>query len=241
MPAGERGRRLGPGCKMAARGVGAAAWRGRHVVGSRARASFISDLYGSSGRTGAAEREAARVCAARPAGARSTFGFYGFLFCSALGFLQRCTGFPRRVWGTDRRGTAGLRRSPGWRGGACSGARAAAGGHGAASPADAAAPGRGGNAARCPRGTSGVSPRVFLFFARPSHFLLSSWERLSPLDVAAAGSLSGERRPRLGCRGAGLPGAGRGLRARRRKDGGAPQLPGRPARAPAPRLHHGPG
>lgn len=47
-----------PGCKMAAR-VGAA-WRGGHVLGSSARAS-LSDLYGSSRRTGAAERERGRV------------------------------------------------------------------------------------------------------------------------------------------------------------------------------------
>lgn len=99
---GEKGRRLGPGCKMAARG---AAWRGGHVVGSSARAS-LSDLYGSSGLTGAAERETGRVSALAgllplppmpPPGPVSVLrGFC--LFYSRL--MQRCTRFPRRVLGS---------------------------------------------------------------------------------------------------------------------------------------------
>lgn len=65
---------------MAARG---AAWRGGHVVGSSARAS-LSDLYGSSGRTGAAERETGRVSSRAPTYRRchparrpARFQFYG--------------------------------------------------------------------------------------------------------------------------------------------------------------------
>lgn len=62
---------------------GVAAWRGGHVVGSSARAS-LSDLYGSSGRTGAAERETGRVslrapsyCRCHPTRRPARFQFYG--------------------------------------------------------------------------------------------------------------------------------------------------------------------
>lgn len=88
-----------PGCKMAAR-VGAA-WRGGHVLGSSARAS-LSDLYGSSRRTGAAERERGRVSSrAEPPLPRKTplgpvLVFRGFFF------LASCSGvpdYPGGSWG----------------------------------------------------------------------------------------------------------------------------------------------
>ncbi|XP_051702354.2 spidroin-1 [Oryctolagus cuniculus] len=88
---------------MAARGV--AGEGASHVVGSSARAS-LSDLYGSSGRTGAAERETAHVSAR----AEPTPGRVSVLrgFCFFFRLLQRCTGFPRRVWGPSCRETSGL-------------------------------------------------------------------------------------------------------------------------------------
>lgn len=96
-----------PGCKMAAR-VGAA-WRGGHVLGSSARAS-LSDLYGSSRRTGAAERERGRVSsrAESPLPRKPPLGpvlvFRGFFFPR---LLLRCTGLPWRVLGSVWLGTSG--------------------------------------------------------------------------------------------------------------------------------------
>ncbi|XP_019510289.1 PREDICTED: uncharacterized protein LOC109389329 [Hipposideros armiger] len=78
---------------MAARA--GAAWRGGHVLGSSARAS-LSDLYGSSRRTGAAERETARVRALsrrRHASRRTArFQFFGvFVLFSPPAKVDRIT------------------------------------------------------------------------------------------------------------------------------------------------------
>lgn len=94
--------------------LGGAARRGSHVLGSSARAS-LSDLYGSSGRTGAAERETGRVSsrargaaatATRPAALPGSSSRGVCWFYSRL--LRRCTGLPRRVLENMWLGTSGL-------------------------------------------------------------------------------------------------------------------------------------
>jgi hypothetical protein len=107
LPRRGAGRCLCPGCKMVARGGGR---RGCHVVRSSAPAS-LSDLYGWSRRTGAAERETARACAraepSRAAAAQPSFSLTAFL-CSVSPSCRAGRDLPEGCCGTGGPGTPGF-------------------------------------------------------------------------------------------------------------------------------------
>ncbi|XP_053413703.1 bcl-2-binding component 3, isoforms 3/4-like [Nycticebus coucang] len=133
--------------------AGAVTWRGQ-------RARLLSDLYGSPGRTGAAEREAGRVSARAAIAAQPGFSFTVFFVCSAFASCRAARDLmegrrERAAWalpGSVPRGAGARGRPCGTCPGLAGAESRAGGGTGHLAGRPAPTPGAGGAAPRRGRG-----------------------------------------------------------------------------------------